>query len=114
MAQGFASSVNCISLLRGCRALAAVAFAALVCACGRQAPVGFQGYIEGEFVNLASPFAGQLQKLHARRGSQVSEGQPVFVLEQANEAAARVEEEQKLKSAEAKREIDRGMSRRDR
>ena len=83
-------------------ALAAVAFAALVCACGRQAPAGYQGYIEGEFVNLASPFAGQLQKLHARRGSQVSEGQPVFVLEQANEAAARVEEEQKLKSAEAK------------
>ena len=37
-----------------------------------------------------------------RRGNQVAEGEPVFVLEQANEQAARVEEEQRLKSAEAK------------
>lgn len=83
-------------------ALAALACGALLAACDKPAPSGYQGYIEGEFVNLASPFAGQLQKLHVRRGTQVAEGQPVFVLEQANEAAARLEEEQRLKSAEAK------------
>ena len=81
---------------------AALAAAGLLAACGKPAPTGYQGYIEGEFVNLASPFAGQLQKLHVRRGTQVAEGQPVFVLEQANEQAARVEEEQRLRSAEAK------------
>jgi len=90
---------------RGFAALAAVsALAGLACACSPPAttPSGYQGYIEGEFVNLASPFAGQLQKLHVRRGTQVAEGQPVFVLEQANEQAARVEDEQRLKSIEAK------------
>ncbi len=75
---------------------------AILASCGKPAPSGYQGYIEGEFVNLASPFAGQLQKLHVRRGSQAAQGDPVFVLEQANEQAARVEQEQRLKSAEAK------------
>ena len=81
---------------------AVLAASVLLGGCDKPAPTGYQGYIEGEFVNLASPFAGQLQKLHVRRGNQVAEGQPVFVLEQANEQAARVEEEQRLKSAEAK------------
>lgn len=83
-------------------AITLVFAAALLAGCDRPAPPGHQGYVEGEFVNLASPFAGQLQKLHVRRGTQVAEGQPVFVLEQANEQAARVEEEERLKSAEAK------------
>ncbi len=82
--------------------LAALACALFLAGCGKPAPGGYPGYIEGEFVNLASPFAGQLQKLHVRRGSQVAEGAPVFVLEQANEQAARLEEEEHLKSAEAK------------
>ena len=83
--------------------LAAFALAALLLSgCDKPAPAGYQGYIEGEFVNLASAFAGQLQKLHVRRGTQVTAGQPVFVLEQGNEQAARVEEEERLKSAEAK------------
>jgi HlyD family secretion protein len=76
--------------------------AVFLAACGKPAPGGYPGYIEGDFVNLASPFAGQLQKLQVRRGIQVAEGAPVFVLEQANEQAARVEQEQRLKSAEAK------------
>ena len=76
--------------------------AAMLAGCAKPAPSGYQGYVEGEFVNLASPFAGQLQKLHVRRGNQVAQGQPIFVLEQANEQAARMEEEQRLKSAEAK------------
>jgi HlyD family secretion protein len=70
--------------------------------CDKPVPTGFHGYIEGEFVNLASPFAGQLQQLHARRGIQVTAGQPLFVLEQANEQAARLEQEERLKSAEAR------------
>ena len=81
---------------------AVLAASVLLGGCDKPAPTGYQGYIEGEFVNLASPFAGQLQKLHVRRGNQVAEGQPVFVLEQANEQAAQVQEEQRLKSAEAK------------
>ena len=91
-----------LSRARFTAAAAGLAAAVLLDACGKPAPPGYSGYIEGEFVNLASPFAGQLQKLHVRRGNQVNEGQPVFVLEQANEQAARHEEEERLKSAEAK------------
>jgi len=39
------------------------------------------GYIEGEYALLASPYAGQLQKLFVRRGDQVEVGKPVFALE---------------------------------
>ncbi len=80
----------------------AAAAAAALSACEKPTPPIYQGYAEGEFVNLASPFAGQLQKLHVHRGANVTEGQPVFSLEQASEQAARVEAEERLKSAEAK------------
>ena len=65
-------------------------------------PVLYQGYVEGEYINLASAYAGQLQSLLVRRGATVTKGQPLFVLEQEGEQAARVEAEQRLKSAEAR------------
>ena len=75
---------------------------ALVAACGKEAPTAWQGYIEGEYVLLASPYAGQLQKLHLRRGDQAVAGKPVFALEQENERQQRVQAEEQLKSAEAR------------
>jgi HlyD family secretion protein len=62
----------------------------------------WQGYVEGEYVLLASPYAGQLQKLYVRRGDAIEAGKPVFALEQEAERAARVEAEERLKSAEAR------------
>ena len=58
----------------------------------------WQGYVEGEYVMLASPYAGQLQKLHVRRGEQTAVGKPVFALEQESERAARMEAEQRMKA----------------
>ncbi len=85
------------------RDLCALALASAVLAgCEQPAPTGYQGYVEGEYINLASPTAGQLQKLEVRRGGNVVEGQPLFVLEQESERAARTEAEERLKSAEAK------------
>lgn len=72
----------------------------------------WQGYVEGEYVMLASPYAGQLQKLHVRRGEQASAGKPVFALEQEAERAARLEAEQKMKAAEARLE-NLGVARRE-
>ena len=43
--------------------------AALLTACSKEATDSWQGYIEGEFVLLASPYAGQLQKLYVRRAT---------------------------------------------
>ena len=63
-----------------------------------------QGYIEGEYVLLASPYAGQLQKLYVRRGDQVESGKPVFALEHEAERSARLEAEERLKSAQARLE----------
>jgi len=64
----------------------------------------WQGYVEGEYVMLASPYAGQLQKLHVRRGEQAAAGKPMFALEQESERAARLEAEQRVKSAQARME----------
>ncbi|HEV8095972.1 MAG TPA: HlyD family efflux transporter periplasmic adaptor subunit [Burkholderiales bacterium] len=91
------------------------AFAALACgllaACSQPANDGYQGYMEGEFVLLASPNAGQLQKLLVKRGERIESGKPVFVLEQENERAARLEAEQRVKTAQARVENLQGAHR---
>jgi HlyD family secretion protein len=71
-------------------------------ACQKPPSDSLQGYVEGEFVLLASPYAGQLQKLYVHRGDRIDAGKPVFALEQESERQARVEAEQNLKSAEAR------------
>jgi HlyD family secretion protein len=77
---------------------------ALLAACDKRDGNVWQGYIEGEYVMLASPYAGQLQKLYVRRGEQVEAGKPLFVLEQEAERAARAEAEERLRSAQARLE----------
>ena len=77
---------------------------ALVAGCGDEPNDAWQGYIEGEYVLLASPYAGQLQKLHVRRGERIETGKPVFALEQESERAARLEAEERLRSAQARLE----------
>lgn len=72
--------------------------------CEKPANDAWQGYIEGEYVLLAAPSAGQLQKLYVRRGDKVEPGKPTFALEQESERAARLQTEEQLKSAEARLE----------
>ncbi len=60
-----------------------------------------QGYVEGEYVYVASPYGGALTTLSVRRGIQVGAGEPLFALEQASEKAARDEAERKLSQARA-------------
>ena len=76
----------------------------LLAACDKQEEGVWQGYVEGEYVLLAAPMAGQLQKLFVKRGDQVAAGKPVFVLEQENERQARTEAEERMKSAQARLE----------
>ena len=87
-----------------------VAFLALA-GCDRVTQSHWQGYVEGEYVMLASPYAGQLQKLHVRRGDQALAGKPLFALEQEAERAARTEAEQRLNAALARLENLRGPRR---
>jgi HlyD family secretion protein len=73
-------------------------------ACGESHDAAFQGYAEGEYVRVAAPFAGNLLQLQVQRGSQVKSGDPLFVLEQENEAAARREAEDRVRNAIAQLE----------
>jgi HlyD family secretion protein len=56
--------------------------------CERRDEHQVQGYVEGEFVYVASPRAGSLRTLHVRRGAQVAVGDPLFALEDTPEKAA--------------------------
>ena len=70
--------------------------------CSEPPPHSFQGYVEGEYVHVASPLGGQLQTLAVQRGMQVSGGEPLFTLEHAFEAEALAEAEQGWRRAENK------------
>ena len=61
----------------------------------------FQGYVEGDYVLVASPLAGQLEALAVTKGQDVAPGDPLFVLEHAREQAAVSEAEQGVARAES-------------
>jgi len=60
-----------------------------------------QGYVEGEYVYVASPYGGALATLSVRRGMQVTAGDSLFALDQSSEKATRDEAERKLSQAQA-------------
>jgi HlyD family secretion protein len=60
----------------------------------------FQGYVEGEFVYVASPLGGQLTVLSVRRGHTVNVDDPLFQLEKASETAAVQEALERLRQAQ--------------
>jgi len=78
---------------------AAVMASALWISCQRPPSDRIQGYVEGEFVYVASPFAGALESLAVRRGAQVRAGEALFALERVSEKAAKDEAERRLSQA---------------
>lgn len=78
------SGLNCLM-----RSTAVVVSLLVFAGCSKQPQDRFQGYVEGEFVYVASPLAGQLETLSVQRGQQVTTGQPLFRLDQTAEKAAR-------------------------
>jgi HlyD family secretion protein len=79
--------------------IGALTATALFVACQRPPSDRVQGYVEGEFIYLASPFAGALESLAVRRGAQVRAGEALFALERVSEKAARDEAERRLSQA---------------
>jgi len=57
--------------------------------------------VEGEFVYVASPYAGALGSLYVRRGAQVKVGDPLFALENTSERTGRDEARRRLAQAHA-------------
>ncbi len=70
--------------------------------CTRRESSAYQGYLEGEFVTLASPLAGRLEKLTVAKGARVTAGTPLFQLEQGAESAALNEAVGRLRAAQAR------------
>jgi HlyD family secretion protein len=60
-----------------------------------------QGYVEGEFLYLASPLSGRLEALHVSRGDRLKAGDPVFELEKNPELEARDEAARRLAGGRA-------------
>jgi HlyD family secretion protein len=57
--------------------------------CSSGEPNRVQGYVEGEFVYVASPLSGQLDSLYVHRGQWVKAGDPLFALDTQPERDAR-------------------------
>jgi HlyD family secretion protein len=74
----------------------------LVACSSPQADGVYQGYVEGEFVQVGSPFGGTLESMAVARGQNVAAGAPLFALERATETAAMAQAEAQLKAAQAR------------
>jgi HlyD family secretion protein len=79
-----------------------IAIALVLAGCGKPAAVSYQGYVEGDYVLIASPDAGSLEMLNVARGQSVESGTALFTLEQANEVAEKNEAQEKLRATQAK------------
>ena len=82
--------------------LPALAAACLFAGCGGAKRETVQGYVEGEFVYVASPLAGALDALNVQRGAQVKAGDSLFALECGAETAARAQAATRLDEGRAK------------
>jgi HlyD family secretion protein len=82
--------------------LISFALISLLAACVPAGKPQLHGYVEGEYVRVAAPFAGQLTLLAVQRGAMVTAGDALFALEQENEKAARLEAGERLQSAMAR------------
>ena len=68
---------------------------------GGGGPLQVQGYVEGEYVYVASPVAGRLETLLVARGAKVVAGAPLFQLDRSSEQPARDDAAARLAQAEA-------------
>ncbi|AIO36406.1 efflux transporter, RND family, MFP subunit [Burkholderia cenocepacia] len=82
---------------------ALVAAVALLAGCGKPADrtPTYQGYVEGEFVYLASSQSGTLTQLSVARGQTVAAGAPAFSLDTVSETAALQQAQHQLDAARA-------------
>ena len=73
----------------------------LLAGCQRAPERLWSGYVEGDYVYVASPIGGALTTLAVRRGENVARGAALFALDSANERAAREEAQARATSAQA-------------
>ena len=69
--------------------------------CQKKAVQTYQGYAEGEFVNISSSQSGTLDKLFVKRGDQVSSNSNLFALECDSEVIALKQTQEALSAAKS-------------
>jgi HlyD family secretion protein len=79
----------------------ALVLSSSLAACSPPRDPGWSGYVEGDYVYVASPLGGSLESLPVRRGQSVARGAPLFALESESERAAREEAAARLAAAQA-------------
>jgi HlyD family secretion protein len=75
--------------------------AVFLAGCSRNSDHEFQGYIEGEYVYVASPLGGTLTNLAIARGDEVKSGQLLFTIERESEASAVRQAEKNLAQSQS-------------
>lgn len=75
--------------------------ALLVSGCGQPAATGWSGYAEGDFIYLAAPIAGRLDRLAVRAGDVVRQGDALFALDDVAEQAAVAQAQAQVQASEA-------------
>jgi HlyD family secretion protein len=81
--------------------LALLVSAAAFGGCSGEKSSAWQGYVEGEYVHVASPYGGRLDRLLVQRGQTIEAKAPLFRLESEEEAAAKRQADEQLKAAQA-------------
>lgn len=81
--------------------IATLAIACTLLACSAEKTSSYQGYVEGEYVHVASPVAGRLDRLLVQRGQVVAAKAALYELEAEQEEAAVRQAEEQLKAAQA-------------
>jgi len=82
--------------------LALLAAVLVTTGCSRSTPAGWQGYLEGDYIYVAAPLAGQLQKLAVQKGARIEAGTPLFSLEQSAEVSTLREAAERLRQSQAR------------
>lgn len=73
----------------------------LAAGCSGSKGARYQGYVEGEFLYLASSQPGRLEHLAVTRGQQVERGTALFTLQAIEEKATQLQAQQQLAAVEA-------------
>jgi HlyD family secretion protein len=93
--------MSAVNYRRSLSVAISLVIAAFLNSCGDSSADRFQGYVEGEFVYVASSLPGQLETLSVQRGQQVTSGQSLFSLDETAEKAARDQAQAALALSEA-------------
>ncbi len=84
------------------RSLGPLAVLLVAAGCQPEGPPRWQGYLEGEYVYVASSLAGRLEHLAVQRGQTVESGMPLFTLDPTIEAANLREARERLSQAQSR------------